>query len=854
MAEAPPIQPDGSPPGNTPDGPPDMSRAAAGPEELRWSQVWQLPMLLFGMGLLVVGVFMAMPSPDPDNFHGRLANAETLIQSERLDEAETILEEVRLRIAEAPSVEQGYFWQLYADLNFEKLHKTNIGIDAAEPIYARIVEYYGNAQTLGQELSGVSVLHHVSSLVALGKDKQALAILDQMTGSERAYRHQILRKMIERRRADSPQIDQAVLDAINPLMDRFRNDIEALPDKSIARKQEIWADGFQASLMLQAEHPQAAINYLLRRIQRLAARGGDSDLAPLIIKLAQAYQAIDDVDNARQRYMHAQQNLGPTDELNADILVGLGQLALAQSNGQKIDQALEFFREAEEGYPSSVDAHIAALIGRATCEAHLGDHAAAVRYYELAVREMLSRTRAWDPRRQEAGNSIRTQYERAVDMDEFDRAKDYLDTLALLEGDDPSPMLLLDLAVTCERIGDLRLAEAQRSAQRAPGQPQLTQEARRLANQQAAGYYAKAANYYEQHADIVTIKDNQQHGDSLWNSALNYDRAQLWPEAIRVYDEFIRTRDADPKRLRAIRNLAQAYMANQQFRPALDKFQMLVEDYPRSPETYSSLVPMARCLDELGQTEEAIDKLTLVIDDHEAITPDSGEYQQALVNLCKIYHRLGDVDPVQYVRAIELLTESVQRYGDTTDGPVLRYLLADANRRSIPGIDKQIATTQSHATQLELDTERKDRLGQAQVLYNQAISGLEAKRNAGEILSPVEQVYLRNAYFYQADCTYDLGIFAQAIQLYNTAANNYSDDPASLIARVQIVNAHCELGQFQQARVANDMARRQLERIPDSAFDDENLPMKREHWEDWLRWTSEQNLFNGQASADGVGG
>ncbi len=851
MAEAPPTQPDAQPP--DPDTP-DMSRADAGNEELRWSQVWQLPMLLFGMGLLVIGVFMAMPSSDPHDFHGRLANADTLIQKEKLDDAEKVLEEVKEKIIEAPNVEQGYFWQLYADLTFERLHKTDISIDAAKPINERIVEYYGKAQTKGHELPGLSRVHHVDSLVALGKDKQALAILDQMTGSERVYRHQILRRMIERRRADSPKIDQAVLDQISPLMDRFRNDIEALPDKSLARKQEIWADSFQASLMLQADHPQAAINYLLRRIQRLAARGGDGDLAPLSIKLAQAYQAVEDVENAQQLYLHAQQNLNPTDELNADILVGLGQLSLAQSNGQNIQQALEFFREAEEGYPSYSDAHIAALVGRATCEAHLNDHAAAGRYFELAVREMIDRTRTWDPRRKEANIAIRTQYERAVDLDDYDRAKDYLDVLALLEGDDPSPLLLLDLAVTCQKIGDVRLAEAQRSAERAPGQPQLTHEARRLANQQAASYYAKAAEYYEQHADLVTIQDNELHGQSLWNAAVNYDRAQLWPQAIRVYDEFIRTRDGDPKRLRAIRNIAQAYMANEQYLPALEKFQALVEEYPRSPETYSSLVPMARCFDELGRTQEAIDKLTIVIDDHEAITPDSGEYQQALINLCKIYHRLGDKDPVQYVRAIELLTEAVQRYGDTPDGPVLRYLLADSNRRSVPGIEKQIATTQSHATQVELDSERKDRLSQAQVLYNQAISGLEAKRNNGEILTPVEGIYLRNAYFYQADCAYDLGIYAQAIQLYNTAANNYADDPASLIARVQIVNAHCELGQFQQARVANDMARRQLERIPDSAFDDENLPMKREHWEDWLRWTSDRNLFNSQASADGVGG
>ena len=76
----------------------------------------------------------------------------------------------------------------------------------------------------------------------------------------------------------------------------------------------------------------------------------------------------------------------------------------------------------------------------------------------------------------------------------------------------------------------------------------------------------------------------------------------------------------------------------------------------------------------------------------------------------------------------------------------------------------------------------------------------------------------------------------------------------ALVALVQIVNAHCELGQFESARVANLRARQQLERMPESAFHDEAaLPMSRQHWEDWLRWTSEVNLLmESDAAAGGV--
>ncbi len=856
MADAPPIQPDPSP-DLPPDLPPDLSQDNSGgsSQDMLWSQVWQLPVLLFGLGLLVIGVYLSLPVHDPSDFHGKLADAELLLEKDQLEDAEAVLVEVESRSTELPESERGYYYQLYGDLNFEKLYKTGVvgreGVEAAQPTYERIVEYYGKAKQHGKELAGPSLRHYIMSLVALGEDSRALALLDQMTGPQAAQRYLIVRDMIEQRRDDRPEVD---LDTLMPLVERFRKDIKAITDTALARQQEVWADGFQASLQLQAGDPQGAITYLLRRIQRLANQGGDDDLAPLIVKLAQAYQAIDDNQKAEQRYLHAQRRVAATDDLNADILVGLGQLALAQVDGEQLEEALEYFRSAEEGYPSSAGAHISALIGRADCEARLGDHAAAGRYFELAVQEMLDRTRPWDPRRKAAADTIHTQYERAFDVDEFDLAKDYLDVLALLQGDNPGNKLLVELASTCQRIAEQRSEQAQADSTRVPGQPPLTAEARRLANQQAADYYAQAADYYYRHATQVTIEDNETHGKSLWSAATNYDKAQLWDRAIRVYEQFIQTRDGDPRRLRAIRNLARAYMADRQYAPALAKFQKLVEDYPRSPETYSSLALMAQCQDAVGQTDQAIQTLTLVIDDHEAITPDSGEYRQALIALGRLFHRIGDEDPVKYARAIELLTEAVQRYGQTDEGPGLRFLLADANRRSVPALDEQIASTQSHAARVSLQDERDDRLKQAQVQYNQAISGLEAKKAALTRLDPVEELYLRNAYFYQADCAYDREVFEQSIQLYNTAANNYSDDPASLVARVQIVNAYCELGRFKDAKVANDMARSQLERIPDAAFEDKNLPMTREHWEDWLRWTSERNLFNSQANAAEVGG
>ena len=76
-----------------------------------------------------------------------------------------------------------------------------------------------------------------------------------------------------------------------------------------------------------------------------------------------------------------------------------------------------------------------------------------------------------------------------------------------------SEELLLNLAVTCERIGDQRLAETKQTMRREPGEPPLSESAFRLANQQSAMFYDKAALYYKQHADLITIENNVLHGN-----------------------------------------------------------------------------------------------------------------------------------------------------------------------------------------------------------------------------------------------------------------------------------------------------------------------------------------------------
>ena len=288
--------------------------------------------------------------------------------------------------------------------------------------------------------------------------------------------------------------------------------------------------------------------------------------------------------------------------------------------------------------------------------------------------------------------------------------------------------------------------------------------------------------------------------------------------------------------------LGLAYQSSGQYETAVELFKQLVTEHKHTPETYRSLVPLARCHVALAQFDAAERVLLYVVTDHPAITPESQQYREALVELGKLYYQTQ-----RYEEAISRLEEAVDRYGRTREGVSQRFRLADAYRLSIDAIDSSLEEGLPESQKISLRAERARRLEKGQLLFSQVISEMEAMDAATR--SPTEKLYLRNAFFYRADCAYDLARYDQAISLYDLAAKRWESHPASLVALVQIVNAYCEMGKTQEAKVANDRARWQLKRMPDEAFNDPTLPMTREHWQDWLRWTSELNLFGPQASA-----
>lgn len=893
-----------------------------------WGQLWQLPVLLLGVVLLIVwGVMRFRANAPHDNFSGGLDSVAQYLKANEFESAKNKINEMIPHLSRASEPEQARLRLLWGDL----IHLSQKAHDSqTDESNERIVKLYTEAKEQGASLDPQRMQWLAEAYIGLGKQDEALKVVDELKDDSPSARYKLLRQVIDRI-SRTPHPDTT---ALVKLLSRFEGELrrETVADKR--RPQEVWAISQQARLFMAAGSPTKAIEYLQRQLVQLSATGETKDLGEPMILYAQSLQRAGENEKARHWYMQAQQRINRDDPLNAFALVGLGQIDVAETGDYNL--ALAKFAEAEQQFSPTVStAYFDALVGRANCEAHLGSHPDAIEHFGRAVEMVLADAELAEPRTEIITNTVRGHFELLTDKGDFDTALDYLSLLPRFyeKARELPSRMLSDFATTHEKIAVKRLGEAKLLPEelpdlvgeggdahgkdaahgpattesdlsvpvaRAPGtspggapgghgesrgkaadapaaKPGKPDEksaaskdaakghegdakspttapsemktahkkpdsAKKIAFQQAAIHFGKAAEFYLRHSRSVSGSDDLAHGNSLWKAAECYERAQQWPQAVDVYADFVKTRPGDLRQPAALARLGLAYKADKQYPAAIANFRRLIDEHPRSAESYAALVPLAQAHMSQGDFDSAERVLKGVVTNNSAITPQSNAYKQALIELGKLYY-----EREQFERAIERLSVAVDRYGDSVEGASLRFRLADALRRSTPQISKTLEEPMAQSKRMALESERTRRLEQAQMLFSQVISELESPTRPP--LGGPEKLFLRNAYFYRGDCAYDLGRYELAIGLYDVAAKRWEDQPASLVALVQIVNSYCRMGKVQQAKVVNARAKELLKRIPESAFDDPTLPMTRAQWEDWLRWIAELDLFNSQANA-----
>lgn len=786
-----------------------------------WSQLWQIPVLLAGVILLAAGVMVALPKSGPVDFVGKLNNIGNYVIARNFDQAQKLLTELKPFIDRTPQPQQARYSQLWGDVIY--LQQMGRPVPLRNQ-YKKVIDYYQDAERRGLPADQEHQARWAKSLVALERDDLALRMMQHLPPGEGRY--SILKRIIERTRGQA-QLDTGQYEKLTKLVVRFLEEVRQEPQASKRRAQSIWAAALQAQIMLQTDRPAQAIDFLNLKLARLGGQSAPS----LMVRLAQGYQQVGKHAQATTWYRSARDRSPPRDPLNAEILVGLAQIELAESSD--VNAALGMFSRAARQFPTT-GAWFDAIIGMADCQARLHRHPQAMRNFGLAVQQLLDQPHAPKAKVDRLSDLIWMHYEVSRDQRDDDQALEYLSLLQRQSGQSISPRLLGALANTHEDKGQERL-EAGLGGAGGDDAPPLPEATRRVAFQEGAAHFETAADYYRRHARAVALSDEQAYGTSLWAAAENYDKAQRWKKSIDAFEEFIKNRAGEPRHLEAKTRLGLALMADEQIQAAKKHFQDLIENRPKSSAAHNSYVPLAQCHIKAGDLGAAERVLLQVVRNHPSLTPQASQYREALIELGSLYYRME-----AYPRAIRELETAVQRYGRTKDGPVLHHRLAQAYRKSIGEIDRWLDEPLPPSRMIDLKRERQQRLERAGDLYAEAINGFEAQPS--QTLSPLQRQMHRNAFFYRADCAYDLKDYEQAIKLYYLAARKFEKDPASLVALVQIVNAHSVLGQTQQARVAHGRAQRQLSQIPDEAFDDPAHPMTRRYWEDWLHWSMKLNL------------
>ncbi|MEO1236428.1 MAG: hypothetical protein AAFX76_06520, partial [Planctomycetota bacterium] len=355
-----------------------------------WGQVWQLPVLLVGVGLLGVGLWLAKPRFVPPDYPGMLDTVQQYLAAENIEEARERLnlmsdEDMRGQNDTLRARYHQYLgdhdWLVYSDL-----YPVPVDTPESTAQLNKIVTAYETAETLGRTLDGRSMERWAETLVLLGREDDALALVDRMDPDDADGRYKIIRGLIEQHRRDG---DPA---AFARMLDRFERTLQSERNKAKRLEQRRWVAALRARHFLDVQDPHRAIDFINREMQRLRAQGAE-DAPELLVLLGQAYQDVADFDNARRLYAVAQQMIHDADRLNGDILVGMAQIELAVGGEGFEERALTLFTRAAREHPTGA-AYLDALIGRAHVEAMLSRVTDSVDHFRLSIRCAMAK-RKW---------------------------------------------------------------------------------------------------------------------------------------------------------------------------------------------------------------------------------------------------------------------------------------------------------------------------------------------------------------------------------------------------------------------------------------------------------------------------
>lgn len=784
---------------------------------------WQIPALVAAVILLGGGVITAWrtaPRPDPE---AHLARAATLLDAEQYEQALQVLNGAVRQMYQRGGLtlpQQSRFHLMRARAVY--LGQQRVGLALAENFRSVIEEYAQAARASAEALSPRDLFFLADAHVAVGEDDRALELAAALPDTYRSERSRIVQRIVLRH-LDAPGSDPS---RVLRMLATF------LTDPLNTSDERAWALARQAEILVRQGQHQAAITRILQLMPGLIGKAGAERLGDIYLILGQAYLEAGDLAEAGKRLDQAASLLGVHDPARARALVWLGRIE-EQTNPDPAEgqsEARARYLSVLEQFGGSA-ARLPALLGLGEVEAAMQNHDASLVAYQELVQELNGGLRHPDVPVETVTASLLERWRTAMSSGQSGPALAYARLAERLHQREETPVpVLLALAQAhrqqAEEIlnqagtGDRRLGDLARL------DPGLREEARE--------HLEAAGAYFKRHADAVVVENNLAYGESLWQAADSYDLAGFSERAIPLFDEYARVLPGDARRPEALFRLAQAWQARGEYETAAEIYRRLraeaaQQGSPAGPLADASVVPLAQCLllDALESNDAEAQELLEGVVRGLAGGPATPHFRDGLLELARLRIRRGE-----YAAAIAHLEEILARFPDDPRIDQVRFELADACRRDAHVIRDTLAQSMPERDRQALEAVREQRLRQAQALFEEVRQRLEA-RDPRE-LSALERLYLRNSCFYVGDCAFDLGDYESAIRLYDAARERYPDDPASLVAMIQIVNAYVDLGDMGRAATANERARRFYESLPPTAWDDPTLPMTRREWAQWL--------------------
>ncbi|GJQ28186.1 MAG: hypothetical protein HBSAPP03_00700 [Phycisphaerae bacterium] len=798
-----------------------------------WREVWQVPALVLGVAVLLGAVAMAVMTTPKTPVEKHLEHAAALLEARRYGESLEYLNTAVLPhlagTAYSPD-DRRTFHLLRARALYRG--QKDLGIERTEN-YASIRGEYESAERLNASLGPDDLVMFTESLMALDDLDAAANRAELLPESHRDRRLDLFKRMITRSMHGTRANHARALDLVTVLA----------ADANLSNEDRAWTLVRQAELMIASGFADDAITRIIRTLPRLGETAPSYE-GEVRLTLAKAYLATGAIADAKAQLVAAAAKLPVGHELHP--LITLLRAEIDQQNGE--------LQAARERYLAVLEAtgfeqgHSSALLGLAEVESQIAGGVStdevdqAQERYSQLVDLMRLGTSTMPTARVSA--SLLTRFHERFERKDFVGALRFAKLAERLHGSAGAPAeVLLALAEAHRRLAEELLTSA------AAGGALSLAQADPATQREAREHLLRGGEYFRLHGAKVVREDSAAYADSVWNSADMFDRAGELDASIQAFQQFIGDIPGDTRRPEAAYRLGQAYLARGDVELAAKVYQALIESRGGAEGSGAwgdrSAVPLAKALlDDADPANDArAEAILMQAAEGEYGGPGTANFRAAIKELGEHQFRTG-----RYESAVERF-EQYLALADREGGESARVLagvrfrLADAYRRSASEMAKTLAAGLPDGTRRALQEERRVRLRRAAGLYEAARVEFDAVPRR----TMLEELSLRNAFFYKGDCAFDLGEFDDALRCYEAARERYAREPAALVAMTQMVSVLLAQGKAAQAADANARAKRFYESLPEQVWDDPTLPMSRADWE---RWLAAQDRLAGAAERD----